>query len=155
MAEKLPVRIISYAWGDTYVDEMLSFAIPALLAPGNLPHISTQVECDLTLLIEERFFAKVAAHPVIIRAQTYCSIRLVSLDDLVTRSDKYGMALTYALHRGFADLGPAMTDHWLIFLNADFILADGSLKNLLGHFMSGKRLVASPSYCSNKEDFDP
>jgi hypothetical protein len=53
------------------------------------------------------------------------------LDDLITVKDKYGMALTHALHRGFSDLGPAMTDSCQIFLNADFILADGCLRNRL------------------------
>jgi hypothetical protein len=148
----LPTRIISYAWGDSYVDELLSLAIPALLAPGNLPAVASQVKCELVLLSEERLFGKIGAHPAIKRVQELCPVRLIGLDDLITRSDKYGMALTYALHRAFADLGPAMTDAWLIFFNADFILADGSLRNLLGHLMRGERIVASPSYCTVKEE---
>ena len=35
-----------------------------------------------------------------------------TLDDLIVSKDKYGMTLTYALHRAFSDLGPAMTDEW-------------------------------------------
>ena len=31
------------------------------------------------------------------------------------------MTITYALHRGFSDLGQSATDTWLLFLNADFI----------------------------------
>ena len=65
------------------------------------------------------------------------------------------MALTYALHRGFADLGTAMTDHWLIFLNADFVLAEGSLRTLLDHLVRGERLVASPSYCVVAKEVKP
>src|SRR5579864_8464000 len=151
----LPVRIIGYAWGDTYVDELLKFAIPALLAPGNLPAVAAQVQCELVLVSEERLFGKIAGDPAIKKVQEFCPVRLVGLDDLITRSDKYGMALTYALHRAFADLGSAMTDAWLIFFNADFILADGSLRNLLGHLMRGERIVASPSYCTVKEEIVP
>src|SRR6185437_637750 len=99
MTESLPTRIVTYAWGETYVQELLTLAIPALLSPGNLPYIAAQVKCDLTLVTQERFFAKIASHPVITKARTYCPIRLVSLDDLVTRDDQYGIALTYALHR--------------------------------------------------------
>ena len=150
-APDLPLRIISYAWGDAYLDELLSLAIPALLAPGNLPYVASQVKCELTLVTEERLFGKVAAHPAIVKAQELCPVRLVGLDDLVTRRDQYGMALTYALHRAFADLGPGSTDCWLMFLNADFILADGSLRNLLGHLRRGARIVAAPSYCTVKE----
>src|SRR5690348_2373661 len=122
---RLRTRIISYAWGDTYVDELVKLAIPALLAPGNLPAVAAQVECELVLLSEERLFAKIAEDPAIKKVQELCPVRLIGLDDLITRSDKYGMALTFALHRAFADLGPAMTDAWLIFFNADFIMADG------------------------------
>jgi hypothetical protein len=145
---KLPTRVISYAWGESYVDQLLSLTVPALLAPGNLPYLASQVSCEVFLLTEERFFERLLEHPAIVRLRTICPLRLIGLDDLITAPDKkYGMALTYALHRGFSDLGPAMTDHWQIFLNADFILADGSLRNLLTHLMRGERLVASPSYC--------
>ena len=77
-------------------------------------------------------------------------MRLVGLDDLIAAPDKYGMALSYVLHRGFADLGEEMTDSWQIFLNADFVLADGSLRALLPHLARGRRIVASPSYCVNE-----
>jgi hypothetical protein len=87
--------------------------------------------------------------------QEYCRVRLLALDDLISDPDKYGMALTHILHRGFADLGRAVTDSWLIFLNADFILADGSLRNLLKRLADGERLVASPSYCVNAEAVIP
>jgi len=33
---KRPTRIITYAWGERYVRELLSLTVPALLAPGNL-----------------------------------------------------------------------------------------------------------------------
>jgi hypothetical protein len=151
----LPTRVIGYAWGDTYLDELLNIALPALLAPGNLPAVAARVPCELVLVSEKRLFAKITAHPAVREAQKLAPVRLIGLDDLITRSDKYGMALTYALHRGFVDLGPAMTDTWLIFFNADFILADGSLRNLLDHLMRGEHIVASPSYCTVKEDVLP
>src|SRR5262249_36146047 len=83
------------------------------------------------------------------------AVRLFALDDLVTAPDKYGIALTHVLHRGFADLGSSVVDSWLVFLNADFILADGSLRNLLARLAAGERLVASPSYCVNREAVVP
>lgn len=153
---KLPTRIITYAWGATYVEELLTLTIPALLAPGNLPYVASQVSCEVIILTEEHLFEKVSSDPAVMRVRGHCPVRLLGLDDLITASDnKYGMALTYALHRGFSDLGPAMTDCWLIFLNADFLLADGSLRNLLPHLMRGERIVASPSYCVVKKDVLP
>ena len=147
LAGARPTRIITYAWGEKYLDLMLSFNLPALLAPGNLPYVAAKTSCQVVILTEERFFARVAAHPAVAQVKSFCDVRLVSLDDLVAVPDKYGMALSYVLHRGFADLGEEMTNSWQIFLNADFILADGSLRALLPHLARGERIVASPSYC--------
>jgi hypothetical protein len=149
LAGARPTRIIIYAWGETYLDLMLSFNLPALLAPGNLPYVAAKAPCQVVILTEERFFPRVASHPAVAQVKSLCDVRLVSLDDLIAVPDKYGMALSYVLHRGFADLGEEMTNSWQIFLNADFILADGSLRSLLPRLASGERIVASPSYCVN------
>jgi len=144
---RLPTRIITYAWGERYVDELLSLTLPAALAPGNLPYVASVCPCLFIILTQEIFFERVLKSPAVSRIRKLCPVRLIGLDDLIVAPDKYGMTLTYALHRGFIDLGPSMTDHWLIFFNADFILADGSWRTLLTHLARGKRLVASPSYC--------
>src|SRR6266436_5727025 len=150
-----PTRILPYAWGEKYVDALLSLALPAVLAPGNLPYVAAAVPCELVILTQERFFPTVSTSRVAARIRDLCPIRLIGLDDLVTVPDKYGMTLTYALHRGFADLGPAMTESWLLFLNADFILADGSWRSLLHRLAAGERLVASPSYCVKADEVVP
>jgi hypothetical protein len=152
---KLPTRIISYAWGAEYVDTLLSLTLPALLAPGNLPFVASELPCTVIILTERRFFVKFNSHPVISEIRKHCPVRLMKLDDLVVSKDKYGMSLTYVLHRGFSDLGSEMTNQWQIFLNADFILADGSLRNLIAQLSRGERIVASPSYCVNAEETIP
>jgi Macrocin-O-methyltransferase (TylF) len=152
---RCPTRIITYAWGAKYVDTLLNLTLPALLAPGNLPYVASEVPCELIILTQWRFFFKVNRHPVVVRIRKLCPVRLVRLDDLIVSKDKYGMTLTYALHRAFSDLGPAMTEQWQIFLNADFILADGSLRTVVGHLSRGQRIVASPSYCTIAEEVAP
>jgi hypothetical protein len=152
---KRPTRVITYAWGEKYVDTLLTLTLPALLAPGNLPYVASEVPCELVILTQRRFFSKFDHHPAIARLRNICPVRLISLDDLIVSNDKYGMTLTYALHRGFSDLGRAVTEHWQIFLNADFILADGSLRTVIGHLFRGERIVASPSYCTIAEEATP
>ncbi len=151
----LPTRIITYAWGEKYIGELLTMTLPALLAPGNLPYVASVVPCELVILTEEAFFPRFLGDPTVARIRELCRVRLIGLDDLIASPDKYGMALTYVLHRGFSDLGRSVTDTWLLFLNADFIPADGSLRNLVRHLAEGKRLVASPSYCVNGEAVVP
>jgi hypothetical protein len=155
IAATLPTRIISYAWGEKYVGELLSLALPAALAPGNLPYVARVAPCEMVLLTQEKYFSTFNNDPAVARIRALCPVKLIALDDLIVAPDKYGMALTYALHRGFADLGPAVTDRWLIFFNADFILADGSLCSLVNRLAAGERLVAAPSYCVNAESVIP
>src|SRR5262249_2338915 len=152
---KFPTRVITYAWGEEYADTLLTLTLPALLAPGNLPYVASEVPCELVILTERRFFSKFDNHPTIARIRKVCPIRFVRLDDLIVSKDKYGMTLTYALHRAFSELGPAMTEHWQIFLNADFILASGNLQSVIHHLSRGERIVASPSYCTIAEEVIP
>jgi hypothetical protein len=77
----------------------------------------------------------------------------VAIDDLL--SPGYGLTLTYAFHRGFADLGADMTERFLVFLNADFVLADGCYRTLVRHIMGGERLIVAPSYCVVEENVMP
>ena len=152
---KYPTRIITYGWGERYVDVLLTFTLPALLAPCNLPYVASKVPCELGILTQRRYFSRFNRHPTIARIREFCPVRLLRLDDLIVSKDKYGMTLTYALHRAFSDLGPAMTERWQIFLNADFILADGSLRTVIDHLARGERIVASPSYCTIAEEVIP
>ena len=56
------------------------------------------------------------------------------------------MVLTKALYRGFLDLGDKVTETFLLFLNADFILADGSYRQLGKLMLAGHRVIHSPSF---------
>jgi hypothetical protein len=152
---RLPTRIVTCAWGEKYLNELLSIAVPALLASGNLPFIASQVPTELVVLTEEKYFTHLSGDPRIARIRNFCPIRLIGLDDLVQNPHVYGKSLTYVLHRGLADLGAEMVNKWFIFFNADFILAEGSLQNVLPRLIRGARIVAAPSYCVVAEDVKP
>lgn len=149
-AAREKARIITMAWGDRYVHDLLALTIPALLAPGNIPAFVEHFDATFTLVTEQRFFDDIAEAPVTKRLLTFCDVRLVPIDDLL--SSWYGITLTYALVRGFADLGAEMVGAHLVFLNADFIVADGSYRKLAEAIRRGERLVVSPSYCAVLED---
>jgi len=48
-----------------------------------------------------------------------------------------------------------MTDYFLVFFNADFIVANGSFHMLAQRMLAGERLIVAPSYCVNLEDVVP
>ena len=135
------------AWGERYIDDLIEITIPALLAPGNLPAFAAEFACEFVIVTETQLFDRVMRSATIAALLDFVDVRLVPIDDLL--SPWYGITLTYALVRGFADLGASMTRTHLVFLNADFILADGSYRKLAGMIKRGERLVVSPSYCMN------
>jgi len=145
------VRLVAFAWGRHYVDDVLDFALSAALAPGNLPALATVFDCSAVIVTEEKLFDYVRAHPITRKLEQVCPVKLVPLDDLVSDSWQYGMTVAYALFRGFADLGPAMTETYILFLNADFILADGCYSRLIDHIRSAERVHLAPSYCVVEE----
>lgn len=149
------VRVISCAWGDLYVSDFCKYCLPALLAPGNLPALSAEFDVELVFLTKEEQFDSISLEPAWQAANRVCAARLVAIDDLLVGPSSYGMSLTQALYRGFADQGPAMTKNWQLFLNSDFILADGSMRRLAERMKAGSRLILSPSYCVNAEAAKP
>src|SRR5262249_30743479 len=74
---KLPTRIITCAWGEKYVGELLSITLSALLAPGNLPYVASVVPCEVVLLTEQRLFSRVLSDVTVRKIRELCSLRLV------------------------------------------------------------------------------
>jgi hypothetical protein len=152
---KQPARVITTAWGKGYLDELLTVTLPALIAPGNLPALAQLFECEVVLVTETAFFESVRRTSIFQQIEKICQARLVSLDDLVMTRLHYGMALTHAYMRGFQDLGDRVTDWYLMFLNSDFVLADGSYRHLAQRMLAGDRLIVAPSYCVVEERLKP
>jgi hypothetical protein len=153
---KDPARLIIPVWGERYMSKVLSITVPAILAPGNLPARCEKFQVELVIVTESRLFDMVEASTAFQRAAKIYVTRLIPLDDLLTDvPSDYGMVLTYALFRGFADLGARVTETYLIRLNAVFIISDGSLRHL-GKLMSeGHRVIHAPSFRVVLEDVWP
>ena len=153
---KEAARLIIPAWGEPYVNKVLSVTLPAVLAPGNLPALCDTFDVELVVVTETRLFDMFRASSVFHSAAKVCTARLVPLDDLLTDiAGDYGAVLTYALFRGFADLGARMTATYLLFLNADFIISDGSFRHLGRLMRDGKRVIHAPSFRVVLEDVWP
>ena len=105
------VRVISYAWGDKYVDDFLDLALPALLADGNVPELARRFEVEFVFLTEERQFARIRGRDSWRQLKRICPARLVLLDDLVV-GHWYGISLSKVLVRGFKDLGADVLNTW-------------------------------------------
>ena len=144
---KETARLIIPAWGEIYVRKLLSVTLPAALAAGNLPALCQAFEVELVVVTELRFFDLISASQTFRAASKVCRPELIPLDDLLTDvAGDYGIVLTDALFRGFADLGARMTNTYLLFLNADFVVSDGSLRHIGQLMLEGKRRIHAPSF---------
>ena len=149
------VRLVIFAWGKSYVDNLLERALSSALAPGNLPTLAKHFDCTVVIVTEESLFTYVKSHPISVKLQLVCPLKLVSIDDLIGEPWQYGITLAYALFRGFSDLASEMTESFILFLNADFVLADGSYERLMPHMLAGERALFAPSYCAVEEEVTP
>lgn len=149
------MRVVIPAWGERYVRQLLDLTVPALLAPGNLPSFATPATCTLVAVTQSSAMPLIWKAPVTPVLRRYCNVLLVPMDDILGNAAAYGRTLTLSLLRGFSDLGPAMCDAHLMFLNTDFIVADGALGRLHDVLEIGYRLVLAPSYCVVSEEVTP
>ncbi len=149
-------RLIIPVWGERYADKVLSTTLPAVLAPGNLPELCRTFAVELVIVTESRLFDLFRRAPSFAAVGRICAAQLVPLDDVLTDiATDYGITLTHALFRGFADLGARMTETYLLFLNADFIVCDGALGYLGRLMQEGKRVIHAPSFRVAAEDVLP
>src|SRR5260370_12195685 len=95
---KLPTRIITCAWGEKYIGELLSITLPALLALGNLPYVASVVPCELVILTEQALFSRVLTDVTVRKIRELCSVRLLDIHALIPSPAHYEMAITHPLH---------------------------------------------------------
>jgi hypothetical protein len=147
--------LILAAWGDAYVDRMLHLCLPALLAPGNWPALASIFAGEVVIVTERKLFKRVQQAAVISQLEQLGLVRLLPVDDLLVGKDSYGLTLTMAFFRAIALYGSEMVDTCFLFLNTDFILADGSYQSLIPLISSGARVICAPSYCAIEENVLP
>src|SRR6266481_9465252 len=144
---KPAARLIIPLWGSVYAEKLVSMTLPALLAPGNLPSLATMFDVEVMLVTESKLVDYIRQARSFQQLSTICDVKFASLDDLMPcEPGEYGVVLTAALFRGFADLGAKVTETFLLFLNADFIIADGSYRRLAELMREGKRVIHAPSF---------
>ena len=142
-----PARLIIPLWGSVYAEKLVSMTLPALLAPGNLPSLATMFDVEVVLVTESKLVDYIRHARSFQRLSAICQVKFASLDDLMPcEPGEYGVVLTAALFRGFVELGAKVTETFLPFLNADFIIADGSYRRLAELMREGKRVIHAPSF---------
>jgi hypothetical protein len=142
------VVVTTLAWGDDYIERLLNFTLPALLAPGNYPCLAAEFPCELVIVTEARQCATIQGSEIIQRFAKLGRIRVTAMDDLIVDAASYGFTLTQAFFRVIKEFGSEMVNTYFLFLNADFILADDCYRSLVPLIRADIRVICAPSYCA-------
>ncbi|MDR6661130.1 hypothetical protein [Tardiphaga robiniae] len=150
MAEKLKVKFLTAIWGARYIEEFASISLPSYLADGNLRYVASRCDLEVLILTSTDSRDKFEGLPAYEKLKQQCSVRFIFIDDLITVGN-YGVTLTLAYARGIADSGDEQTSTNFVFMNSDFVLADGSLKTLVHKLEKGDRCVMAASLRARAE----
>ncbi|MBR0856667.1 hypothetical protein [Bradyrhizobium liaoningense] len=144
MSDKMKVKFLTAIWGARYIEEFASVSLPSYLAEGNLPSLAAGTDLGIVILTSTESRQKFDELPIFQRLSALCPVKYIFIDDLIT-SGNYGVTLTLAYARGIRDSGEAQTDTTFVFMNSDFVLADGSMRSLMAKLSEGHRCVMAPS----------
>ena len=141
-------------WGYRYVSQFLEFCLPTLLAPGNIPSIAGLTPCRFVLLSSDEHGPLIRSHPAWRELEQYCRVEIRSIADLITDGN-HSATITLAFARAVRESGDAMLDTCFIFLNSDYLFADGSLRNVVERIRGGASGVVAGNYQVVAEDAIP
>ncbi len=138
-------RLLLPVWGIRYIKQFIDFGLPTLLAPGNLPAVAKSLPSTLVILTSADDAAILRGHPAIQYLSTICDVEFELVDDLIT-GDNYSTTITLAYARGVRAAGDAMRDTCFFFLISDYLMADGSLANVLSRIQAGASGVLAGNF---------
>jgi len=147
-------KFLTAVWGEDYIRRFASLSLPSFLAPGNLPALAEMTDLEVVILTRSRDVAYFDHHPSFKLLRQICPVRFVEIDDLVT-SHVYGVTLTLAYARPVIACGAEMLDTHFVFMNADFVLSDGSLREMGRHIDAGRSIALAPSFRAIAEAVEP
>lgn len=148
------VKFLTVVWGEAYIARFADLALPSFIAPGNLPALAEATDLEVVIMTRRGDIAYFEQHKTFRLLQSVCPVRFVEIDDLITNGI-YGVTLTLAYARPIIACGSEMLNTHFVFMNADFVLADGSLRSLCAQILAGRSIVLGPSFRATAEDVEP
>jgi hypothetical protein len=140
------LAVLVSVWGRRHVDEFLRLALPSWLAPGNLPALAQAAGGPVELLVMSGQSDIEAARdaPAIRALDGIARVSWIPIDDLIA-PPAYTTTLTLAFARGVALRESEAFGTPIVFLNSDFVLADGALASVARALAEGHRAILAPS----------
>src|SRR3990167_690368 len=109
-------------WGKTYIDYLLTFALPTLLAPNNLPWLPNRAVSQFTFITRAEDEQDIRDSKLFARLEALIPVKFIFLDFYESgRTEKFSQ-LGDALKLG---AGEALGRGYCLFLQPDSIYSDG------------------------------
>jgi hypothetical protein len=154
LAPRPRVKFLLTVWGEWYIETLARLSLPSFLAPGNLPALAEGADLEVLIMTAAADVPMFRRHAAFHRLEALCPVRFIAIDDLIFQ-DLHGVTLSLAFARGVMDSGARQTDTYFIFMNADFVLADGSLRSIANRIGRGDRCIVAPSLRAAAEPVEP
>lgn len=148
------VKFLTVIWGEKYIERFCALSLPSFIAAGNLPALARTTQLEVVIMTRGADIGLFESNLSFRRLKSICPVRFVEIDDLITTT-VYGVTLTLAYARPIIACGSDMLETHFVFMNADFVLANGSLQSLAKHIHAGRSIVLGPSYRAIAEELEP
>ena len=145
------IQLLLPVWGVQFIAQFLRVSLPTLLAPGNLPALAATLPTKFIFLTNTEGAGILSSHAAVNYMREICDVEIRTIDDLIT-GDNYSTTITLAYARAVRAAGPQMLDTCFFFLISDYIMADGSLANVLARMQSGYSGVVAGNFQVVEED---
>jgi hypothetical protein len=147
-------NILLPVWGYGYIRQFLECGLPTLLALGNLPAVAAALPTTFTLLTSADDEAFIREDSNYKRLAGVCETKIRLIDHLITdRNNSTTITLAYA--EAVRETGAEMVDTCFFFLVSDYIMADGSLANVLKRMQRGASAVVVGNFQVASDDALP
>jgi len=147
-------KLLLCVWGYHYVRQFLECGLPTLLAPGNIPAVAADLSTEFVILTSSDDASFIMEHPTFKQLDSICKATIHPIDHLISDGN-YSTTITLAYAEAVRDVGDAMVDVCFFFLVADYIVADGSLANVLKRMRHGTSAVVVGNFQVARESALP
>jgi hypothetical protein len=150
--DKPPVVFLLAVWGESYIKQFFGLSLRSLLAPGNIPAMAENYDCTFIFLTNQQAYPIFKRQPLLKLLEQYCHVEFVEISDMIF-GDNYSATITLAYERGMRSRGAAICDTYFVYLVADYVMADDSLRNLQRYMREGYSGITAGNFQVIEEEF--
>ena len=139
--------MITPVWGTYYIDRWLDMCFASLRSDGNIPYLVEHCDFELAVVTTSASVAQMQVSRKFNSATAGVSVRFITMDEFLPTEGEiaYGVPLTLAYAKAILDLGEIGIGSYVILMNADVVVASGSLVSLVARIQDGCGIIASSS----------